>query len=115
MSEQIFIQVCPVCCTDREGRAEELPFADGSVDLLTAATAAHWFEPSRFLAEASRVLKPRGCIALLYDGFSSSRFYYQDCGDRLNHIYTEVGYTFTLTFIKKTNKLESKICTNVAL
>ncbi|XP_018537788.1 putative methyltransferase DDB_G0268948 [Lates calcarifer] len=76
--------------TYRKGTAEELPFADGSVDLLTAASAAHWFEPSRFLAEAIRVLKPRGCIALLGFTDATTRFHYQDCGDRLNQIYEEV-------------------------
>lgn len=75
--------------TYRKGTAEELPFSDGSVDLLTAASAAHWFDQSRFLAEANRVLKPRGCMALL--GFSdyNTRLHYQDCVE-LNHIYEEV-------------------------
>ncbi|XP_029386890.1 putative methyltransferase DDB_G0268948 [Echeneis naucrates] len=73
----------------RKGTAEELPFADGSVDLLAAASAAHWFDQSRFLAEASRVLKPRGCIALVgYATYTS--FYYQNCGEQLRHIYEEV-------------------------
>lgn len=79
------------CCTCRKGIAEELPFPDGSVDLLTAATAAHWFELSRFLAEASRVLKPRGCMALLNFSDCNTRLHYQDCGERLNHIYKEVS------------------------
>ncbi|XP_034741658.1 putative methyltransferase DDB_G0268948 [Etheostoma cragini] len=76
--------------TYRKGTAEELPFQDGSVDLLTAASAAHWFDQTRFLVEASRVLKPRGCIALLGFSDSNTRFTYQDCGERLNHIYDEV-------------------------
>ncbi|XP_029315069.1 putative methyltransferase DDB_G0268948 [Cottoperca gobio] len=76
--------------TYRKGTAEELPFPDGSVDLLTAASAAHWFDPPRFLAEANRVLKPQGCVALL--GFSDSytRLYFKDCGERLNQICEEV-------------------------
>ncbi|KAF7656939.1 hypothetical protein LDENG_00034250 [Lucifuga dentata] len=76
--------------TYRKGTAEELPFPDGSVDLLTAASAAHWFDQQRFLAEMSRVLKPHGCMALL--GFSdyNTRLHYQACGDRLNCIYEEV-------------------------
>lgn len=78
-------------CTCRKGTAEELPFVDDSVDLLTAASAAHWFDPQRFLAEACRVLKPRGCIALLGFCDCKSGLYYQDCGDKLNYIYREVG------------------------
>ncbi|XP_070771276.1 putative methyltransferase DDB_G0268948 [Enoplosus armatus] len=78
--------------TYRKGVAEELPFPDGSVDLLTAASAAHWFDQSRFLAEASRVLKPWGCMALLGFSDSNTRLHYQDCGERLNHIYEEVKH-----------------------
>lgn len=38
--------------------------ADGSVDLLSAATAAHWFDMDRFWPRAARVLKPGGTVAL---------------------------------------------------
>lgn len=77
--------------TCRQGTAEDLPFPDGSVDLLTAASAAHWFDQSRFLAEAGRVLKPRGCMALLCFTLDNARLHYQDCGEQLDHIYKEVG------------------------
>ncbi|TDH07139.1 hypothetical protein EPR50_G00120480 [Perca flavescens] len=76
--------------TYRKGTAEELPFPDGSVDLLTAASAAHWFDQTRFLAEASRALKPRGCMALLGFSDNDTRLTYQACGERLNHVYKEV-------------------------
>ncbi|KAI5107469.1 hypothetical protein C0J45_3107 [Silurus meridionalis] len=75
--------------TYRSGPAEDLPFPDGSVDLLTAASAAHWFDAERFLKEAARVLKPHGCIALL--GYSDDfSLYYGSCGDKLTNIYSEV-------------------------
>ncbi|XP_017276120.1 putative methyltransferase DDB_G0268948 [Kryptolebias marmoratus] len=76
--------------TYRQGTAEQLPFGDGTVDLLTAASAAHWFDQSKFLPEANRVLKPGGCIALL--GFSevNLNFNYKDCGEEINQIYQEV-------------------------
>lgn len=35
-----------------------------SVDLVTAAQALHWFDRPRFWAEARRVLRPRGVIAV---------------------------------------------------
>lgn len=77
------------CVYHRSGPAEELPFSDGSVDLLTAASAAHWFDTERFLSEAARVLKPHGCIALL--GYTDEyRLNYGSCGDRLNIICAEV-------------------------
>ncbi|KAM4626354.1 putative methyltransferase isoform 1-T2 [Discoglossus pictus] len=44
--------------------AEDLPLEDSSVDLVNAGMAAHWFPMDKFLKEADRVLKPRGCIAL---------------------------------------------------
>ncbi|TNN51799.1 putative methyltransferase [Liparis tanakae] len=83
----------PSNITYRKGTAEELSFPDCSVDLLTAASAAHWFDQSRFLAEAARVLKPRGCVALL--GFSdpSTSLRYQGCGDRLDRLFQEVKQT----------------------
>ncbi|KAH7161098.1 hypothetical protein EDB81DRAFT_839494 [Dactylonectria macrodidyma] len=40
------------------------PIADGSVDLLTAATAAHWFDMACFWPIAACVLKPGGTAAL---------------------------------------------------
>ncbi|KAF9875735.1 hypothetical protein CkaCkLH20_06667 [Colletotrichum karsti] len=53
--------------------AEELsnlspPVADGSIDLVTAATAAHWFDMPGFWAAAARVLKPGGTVALWSGG-----------------------------------------------
>ncbi len=50
--------------------AEELgsnlspPIADGSVDLITAATAAHWFNMSGFWPRAAQILKPGGSVAI---------------------------------------------------
>ena len=44
--------------------AERLPLADRVADLLVAAQAAHWFDFPRFYAEARRVLRPGGVVAL---------------------------------------------------
>jgi len=38
--------------------------ASGSVDLVTAAQAAHWFDAARFHHEVKRVLKPGGVLAV---------------------------------------------------
>ena len=46
------------------GDAHNLPIESSSVDLVTCATAWHWLEPDLFYAEAMRVLKPGGCIAV---------------------------------------------------
>lgn len=36
----------------------------GNIDLITVATAAHWFDMPKFYAAASKVLKPLGSIAM---------------------------------------------------
>jgi SAM-dependent methyltransferase len=44
--------------------AEDSGLADGSVDLVTAAAAVHWFDFERFYAEVGRVLAPGGALAV---------------------------------------------------
>ncbi len=48
----------------RVAPAEASGLADCSVDLVTVAQAAHWFDLPRFYAEVARVLKPGGIVAL---------------------------------------------------
>jgi SAM-dependent methyltransferase len=43
--------------------AEQLPLRDGSVSLVAAAQAAHWFDFERFHSECRRVLVPGGVVA----------------------------------------------------
>ncbi|GBO24712.1 hypothetical protein AVEN_247856-1, partial [Araneus ventricosus] len=44
--------------------AEQLPFSDGSVQLLTAATSMHWFNLDLFLPEVRRILCVNGTMAV---------------------------------------------------
>lgn len=44
--------------------AEALPFRAGAFDLVTAGMAFHWFDRSRFLAEAARVLREGGWLVI---------------------------------------------------
>ncbi len=44
--------------------AEHTTLKSHSVDLITVAQAAHWFDLPKFYAEARRVLKPEGILAL---------------------------------------------------
>jgi SAM-dependent methyltransferase len=48
----------------RVAPAEASGLPDHSVDLVTVAQAAHWFDLPQFYAEAGRVLKPGGVLAL---------------------------------------------------
>ena len=43
---------------------------DASVDLITAANSAHWFDMTQFWQAAARILKPGGSVALWTSGGS---------------------------------------------
>lgn len=69
--------------------AEKLPVADRSVDLITAAQAAHWFDLPRFYEEVRRIGVPGGIVALVSYGVLRldedlddrfARFYWQEIG-----------------------------------
>jgi ubiquinone/menaquinone biosynthesis C-methylase UbiE len=53
--------------TSVAGTAEETTLAGHSVDLVTAAQAAHWFDRPRARREFVRILKPGGWVALLWN------------------------------------------------
>ncbi|KAM9334040.1 putative methyltransferase [Symphorus nematophorus] len=72
----------------RQSPAEDLPFASGEVDLVTAFTAAHWFDRLKFLQEADRVLRPGGCLALL-SYTMAMELEYGDVSNTLNDICQE--------------------------
>jgi SAM-dependent methyltransferase len=48
----------------RVATAENSGLADQSVDLVTVAQALHWFDQDAFFAEAKRVLRPEGVLAV---------------------------------------------------
>lgn len=45
--------------------AEATTFADGAFDAVCVAEALHWFDVERFYAEARRVLRDRGVVAIV--------------------------------------------------
>jgi SAM-dependent methyltransferase len=49
------------------GRAEATALADRSVDFITAAQAAHWFDREKARREFVRILKPGGWLVLLWN------------------------------------------------
>lgn len=52
--------------------AENIPLPDSSFDIMTVANAFHWFDRTRFLTEAARVLHPNGWLIIYTNGFQSS-------------------------------------------
>jgi DNA-binding MarR family transcriptional regulator/SAM-dependent methyltransferase len=50
------------------GRAEDTGLDDGCADLITAAQAAHWFEPDAFVGEVRRIARPGALVALITYG-----------------------------------------------
>lgn len=54
------------------GRAEDLPVASASFDLVTVSSAFHWFDFDRFRNELTRVLRPGGC-AVIYDNYFTAQ------------------------------------------
>ena len=50
-----------------EGAAEALPLEGSSADAITVAAAFHWFREDEALAEFTRVLRPGGRLAIVYN------------------------------------------------
>jgi SAM-dependent methyltransferase len=53
--------------TALQGTAESIPLPDADVDVVTAAQAAHWFEPAPAAAELRRVLRPGGAVTFVWN------------------------------------------------
>jgi SAM-dependent methyltransferase len=53
--------------TSVAGTAEATTLPDASVDFVTAAQAAHWFDRPRARREFVRILKPQGWLVLLWN------------------------------------------------
>jgi len=53
------------------GFAEQLHFAAGQFDLVSASSALHWFAPDSFFAQCHKVLAPEGLLAVYNDHFTT--------------------------------------------
>ena len=48
-----------------EGRGEDIPLPDASVDAVVVASAWHWLDPERAVPEIARVLRPGGVLGVI--------------------------------------------------
>lgn len=85
--------------------AEKISFNDHSVDLVTAFTAAHWFDLPSFMAEVDRVLQPHGCL-ILTSNTLDMRLCYKDCSEKLTQIFTEFRGQLLPYVDKKVKRVE---------
>lgn len=77
-------------CLLRNCPAEQIPVAEGSVQLINASAAAHWFDLPAFFKEADRVLCSNGVIALSSYGIASHVFVHHPKSDELNRAFQNV-------------------------
>ena len=51
----------------RAGTAEDTGLPMGCADLVTTAQAFHWFDKPGFRRECARILRPDGCVAVVWN------------------------------------------------
>lgn len=74
------------------GGAERLPFGAATLHGLVSAQAAHWFDRPAYFAEARRVLKPGGTVAILNN---NQRWDRSDFLDAYQRIYEALSPNYT--------------------
>ncbi|MEE6522704.1 hypothetical protein FKM82_021305 [Ascaphus truei] len=88
--DNISYHVCP---------AEELALDDATVDVVTVAYAAHYFNLEKFMHETARILKPKGCLAM-HCAVIPFKIHYGDCSDGLSAIISE-AFVFLCKYVDK--------------
>jgi SAM-dependent methyltransferase len=83
------------------GRAEQLPLPEASIDFAVAGQAFHWFKPAETKRELQRVLKPGKQVALVWNkrNTESSEFQkaYEDVLDQFGTDFRQVDQQRTIT------------------
>lgn len=57
--------------------AEDTGIPAGTIDLVTAAQAFHWFDKGKFKAECERILTPNGRLAIVWNSHGKNEFRYE--------------------------------------
>ena len=95
----------------REGLAHQTGLPDGCADIVTAAQAFHWMEPTATLAEIARILRPGGLFAA-YDYDAPPTIHWeldrlaQEGSLRLVALVRERGLAQSLTIWPKNKSLD---------
>ena len=71
--------------------SEKTSLTDQSINLITVAQAAHWFNLNLFSEEVDRVLKPEGIIAVWGYGLLTINM---EIDNHINHFYSSVIGTY---------------------
>lgn len=66
-AERLLGEASPSRSASVAGSAEATTLASGSVDLVVAGNSLHWAEPDAARAEFSRILKPGGRVAIIWN------------------------------------------------
>lgn len=98
----------------RAAAAEHSGLPDHSADLVTVAQAIHWFNFDAFYAEVRRVLKPKGCLAVIGYGLIEAQdlqlnqliqlLYFETlkgCWDAERHYVDELYQTIPFPFAEQ--------------
>ena len=90
-------------------KAEDSGIQSNSVDLITVATALHWFDKDAFYKEAKRVLKEDGVIAVwTYEEFRSTC----ELDAKFKLIYDDIRSYWSDKLYDARNKYETTIYKN---
>lgn len=95
----------------REGVAQRTGLPDACADIVTAAQAFHWMEPTATLAEIARILRPGGLFAAYdYDWPPALNWeleqVYQEVDARFDALFEERGLAHTLQRWSKSGHLK---------
>jgi SAM-dependent methyltransferase len=74
--------------TSVDGTAEATTLRDGSVDMITAGQAFHWFDRQRARAEFARILRPAGWVALVWNERRAGTTPFLEAYERLLRSYS---------------------------
>jgi SAM-dependent methyltransferase len=88
------------------GSAEEVALPAASVDVVTVATAFHWFDGELALAEFHRVLSPGGGLAIVWNARDESVDWVRAIGDLVGAAVEDASDAATLAHARRLEQVE---------